>query len=382
MSKKIKMNRLTASVNHMEGDRVPISDSFWSGFISMACDKWGNSYDLYRKFDLDYIIISPNMDPVIMDFEIIHSEGKDITVKTGFGATVTRRADFPMPHYVSFAITEPEQMADFVLEPAGDIRRIFRSGQDQINCLGDCLSGPIPCWNDRVDSYVEDFPVFGGICEGYEYLWRCIGTTNALMWMMTDENEMSVFIERLGEFLVELTRIQAADKRLSGICIYGDVAYGKGMMFSPALWKKHFKPITKKIIEVCREANLITLYHGCGNAVQIYDDLIEIGLDAYHPLEVKAGLDVIKLKDQYGDKLTFVGNIDVMILESGDENLIEKEVLTKLKAALGGGYIMQSDHSVSSNVSLESYEFMLSLIKEYGNYPLDIERIENRLLLL
>jgi uroporphyrinogen-III decarboxylase len=161
--------------------------------------------------------------------------------------------------------------------------------------------------------------------------------------------------------------------------IWGDVAYVNGMLFSPEMWRGYFKPIVKRIIEVCNEAGLMTIYHGCGNATPIYNDLIEIGLGGYNPVEVKAHLDVVDLCKDYGDRLTFVGNIDVRELESGDRDRIKREVLYKLQAAKGGGYIIQSDHSVSSDVAPESYAYMVELIREYGNYPLDMDKIKKEI---
>ena len=379
MGKEQKLLRIRAALENKEGDRVPISDFFWTGFTKNAGKRWGDGCDLYRKFDLDYIIVNPNMDPVMQDFEVLKQAGEDITIKTGFGATVMRRGDLPMPHFDDFSVKEPEALADFIIEPARDKRRLYRAGQDQLNCLGDQLAGPIPCWSDRVDAYAADFPVFGSVCEGFEYLWRCVGTENALMWMLTDEEAFAAFLARIGDFAVDLARVQAEDGRLSGMYIWGDVAYVKSMMFSPAIWRRYFKPIVKRIIDVCHEAGLMTVYHGCGDASLIFDDFIEIGLDGYNPLEVKAGLDVVKLKEQYAGKLAFVGNIDVRALESGDKDRIAKEALYKLKAGRGGGYVVQSDHSVSSGVTPESYEYLVSLVREYGAYPLDIERIDRKL---
>jgi len=81
-------------------------------------------------------------------------------------------------------------------------------------------------------------------------------------------------------------------------------------------------------------------------------------------------LDVVELKKDYRDKLSFVGNIDVRILESGDPEAIRNEVKYKLKAAKGGGWIFQSDHSVSSRVAPESYELAIDTLREFGSYPL------------
>ena len=379
MSKEDKLSRVQAALTHNEYDRVPVSDFFWTGFTNNAKKMWGEDCDLYRKFDLDYVVVNPNLDPVIRDFEILSQEGEDITLKTGFGATVRRRADLPMPYFEDFSVENPEDMTGFIIEPADDKRRFNRAGQDQLNCLGDQLVGAIPSWNDRVNSYVEDFPVFGSVTDGFEYLWRCVGTENALFWMLTDEELFAQFLQRIGDFMEEMARLQVADGRLSGLYIWGDVAYTNSMMFSPDLWRKYFKPIVKRVIDVCREAGLMTIYHGCGDVREIFDDFVEIGLQGYNPLEAKAGLDAVELKKKYANKLAAVGNIDVRALETGNKDTIAAEVLYKLKAGEGGGLIVQSDHSVSSLVKPESYEYMVSLVREYGTYPLDLDRINKKL---
>ena len=154
--------------------------------------------------------------------------------------------------------------------------------------------------------------------------------------------------------------------------IAGDVAYRAGMLFSKQYWRDLFRPHVKAIIDLCHRHNLMTLYHGCGNAREIFDDLVEIGLDAYHPLEAKAGLDVVKLKAKYAGKLAFAGNIDVRVLEGGDRQAIEREVIYKLQAARGGGWVFQSDHSVSSAVSPESYQLAIDTLRRHGGFPLAI----------
>jgi hypothetical protein len=47
-------------------------------------------------------------------------------------------------------------------------------------------------------------------------------------------------------------------------------------------------------------------------------------------------------------------------------------VLRKLNAAKGGGMIFQSDHSVPSNVSGQNYDYVVNLVREYGQYPLQL----------
>jgi uroporphyrinogen-III decarboxylase len=126
------------------------------------------------------------------------------------------------------------------------------------------------------------------------------------------------------------------------------------------------------MIDECHRNNLPLIYHGCGNVELILEDFIEMKLDAYNPLEVKAGLDAVKLKQQFGNKLAYCGNNNIQVWETGDRELIKRDVLRKLNAAKGGGFIFQSDHSVSSDVSGLTYDYVVKLVREYGKYPLQL----------
>ncbi len=373
-NKKAKLERLHAALRHEEADRVPAGEFFWTNFCKRAQARWGDDFDPYLRFDLDYIVMNPNMDPRIQPFEIVEESGEDVVVRTGFGATIRRRGDLPMPSYEAFSITEPSQMASFALDDPADPRRFFEGGDDQINGVADVLARDLPSWSDRVDAYAADFPVFGSICEPHEYLWRIIGSENTLFWMASDPEPLAAFVDRIGEHLLAMTQaqIEAGRGRLSGMYVWGDVAYVRGMMFGAPRWREMFKPHVRAIIALCHERDLPVVYHGCGDASEILDDMVEIELDGYNPLEAKAGLDVVKLKERYAGRLAFVGNIDIRVLESNDPDAIRREVLYKLQAAQGGGWVFQSDHSVSSDVAPESYELAIHTLREHGDYPLDV----------
>jgi uroporphyrinogen-III decarboxylase len=104
-----------------------------------------------------------------------------------------------------------------------------------------------------------------------------------------------------------------------------------------------------------------------------------MGIDAYNPLEVKAGMDVVELRRRYGHHIGFCGNLDVQKWERGNRAEIREEILRKLSAAQGGGLIFQSDHSVTSGVSGKTYDYIIKLIRERGTYPLDLGEFDERL---
>lgn len=371
-----KLDRMNKTLRHEEADRVPISDFFWSSFV----ERWRKELDLpadaspYSYYDLDWICTVPNMDPHIKPFEVIQEHEDDIILKTGYEAVIRKKYDVQMPYFVSFETDTLEKMDAFTFDDPWDDRRFFSGGDNQIAGLGDVITRNLPPWVDGVKSLYPDFPVYGSICEGHEQLWRIIGSENTYLWIGLYPEELGKFIERVGNFVIELTKaqIKAADGLLDGMVIWGDVAYRNGMLFSPDYWRANFKPIVQEQIRVCHDAGIPVIYHGCGNASLIYQDFIDMGLDSYNPLEAKSGLDVVELRKTWGHQMGFCGNIDALDWAEAPLEKLKAQVLRKMNAARGGGYIVQSDHSVPSNVSAERYEFVLNLVRNNGAYPLDL----------
>jgi len=147
-----------------------------------------------------------------------------------------------------------------------------------------------------------------------------------------------------------------------------DLACTRGTLFSPATWRTVFKPMYRRLGEFLRTNGIVFLMHCCGNCEALLGDLIECGLQVIQPLQASAGLDVRKLKSEYGKNLTFWGNIDVTKM-SGPEAACEAELREKILCAKeGGGYIYHSDHSVPPEVTFERYRKILAWVEQYGTY--------------
>lgn len=371
-----KLDRMLKTLRHEEADRVPVSDFFWGGFLRRWIEELGlpDDTDIYDYYDLDWQCTTPNMDPHIKSFEILKENDEEVLVRTGYEAVIRKKFADPMPAFLSFSMDDIDQLEDFVFDDPWDDRRYFSGGDNQIAGVGDGFARNTPPWIDTVKEIYPKRPVFGSICEGHEQVWRIVGSENVMMWIGLYPEKFGRFVERVGDFLVEMTKaqIKAAGGMLDGMVIWGDVAYVNGMLFSPVYWRRWFKPIVEKMVQVCHEANIPVIYHGCGNATSLYEDFIAMGMDCYNPLEARAGLDVVELRKEYGHRMAFCGNMDVLEWAEAPMDELKRIVMRKLNAAKGGGYIFQSDHSVPSNVSAERYEFAINLVRKHGVYPLQL----------
>lgn len=371
-----KLERMNKALRHEEPDRVPISDFFWGGFLR----RWRNELNLpedaepYTHYDLDWIVTVPNMDPHIRPFEMLRESDQEVVVKTGYETTLRKSFHMPMPEQVSWDTDTIEKLEAFRFDDPRDPRRFFSGGDNQIAGVGDGFTRNLPPWIETVKTLRKDRPVYGSMTEAAECLTRLIGQMNLFLWIGEHPERFGEQILRIGEFYATCAKaaLEAAEGLLDGFVIWGDVAFKTGMFFSPDYWRRYFQPCVAEMIRCCHEHGLPVIYHGCGNVQAIFTDFIDMELEAYNPLEAKAGMDAVELRRRYGHRIAFCGNSDVTIWEEGEPEKVRREVLRKLNAAKGGGMIFQSDHSVTSRVSGATYDGIVKLVREYGKYPLQL----------
>ncbi|HSV31324.1 MAG TPA: uroporphyrinogen decarboxylase family protein [Atribacteraceae bacterium] len=363
---------LTALRDRREPDRVPLTDFYWTDFYRNWLREMNlpEGTDIYEYYDLDVKLITPNIDPRVESCRVLEQTKDYVVFKSGFGCTVKKDFSAPMPMFLDFEVKSASELSSFRFEDPRDDRRYFEPRCDILN-NGDSF-GLLPSYLEALDQNQSKFAVFGSVCEPHEAMWRIRGTEGLLMDLAVESQKVKDFAERVTDFMLGVLERQTELADLTGIIIWGDVAYDKGMFFSPDTWWKIYYPCVKRLCDVIREKGLLAVYHGCGRSLDIFEGLIEAGVQVYNPLEAKAGMDPVELKKRFGDRIAFYGGIDMRLLGEGSWEEVQQEVLYKLQAGQGGGYMPASDHSVASNVNPRIYDRMITLLKERGSYPLDL----------
>lgn len=141
---------------------------------------------------------------------------------------------------------------------------------------------------------------------------------------------------------------------------------GKSFM-SPRMYRELFQPAGRKAAEWAHRHGCVVHYHSCGNVTQLAPDLIDAGVDMLNPLEVKAGMDPVGLKQQFGDRLAFHGGLNAMCYEPPEAMWAEMRRVIPLMMD-SGGYVIATDHSIPDSVSLQQYRQFVSLAKQIGRY--------------
>jgi uroporphyrinogen decarboxylase len=148
---------------------------------------------------------------------------------------------------------------------------------------------------------------------------------------------------------------------------YDDLGYKGTTFFSPELYRKLVQPFHKRAVEWAHRKGIYARLHSCGDVRTLLPDIVATGVDALNPLEVKAGMDALQTKREYGNRLVLHGGVNAVLWSDKDRIVAEIE---RLVPALkeNGGYIFASDHSIPNSVSLENFKAIIETVKRCGSY--------------
>ncbi|MDF1514295.1 MAG: uroporphyrinogen decarboxylase family protein [Anaerolineae bacterium] len=353
--KMTSFERFSRMYAHRPADRIPVIDAPWGATI----ERWHTeglptNVSFVDYFDLDRIAhIGVDNSPQYPE-HIVEQTDEYVINTTRWGATLKNWKHIAStPEFIDFKIDGPDawQKAKSRMTPSRD---------------------RIP-WKMLQENHAqwrqEGYWIEAGLWFGFDvtHSWT-VGTERLLMALLTDpEWCMDMFNHFLDIDIALLDQVWDAGYTFDAVSWPDDMGYKQNQFFSVRTYRHLLKPVHKRAVDWAHAKGVKVRLHSCGDVNPFIPDLVEIGIDALNPLEVKAGMDPCRLKVQFGDDLVLHGGINAVYWD--DKDRIEAEmrrVIPILKAH--GGYIFSSDHSVPSSVSLENFRNITTLAKELGSY--------------
>ncbi|MCX6383515.1 MAG: hypothetical protein NTV16_03385 [Actinobacteria bacterium] len=212
----------------------------------------------------------------------------------------------------------------------------------------------------------------------FETAWYMRGFEQFLMDLMINQDFAKVLMEKICSIQMRIDErcLELAGKYIQILKLAGDDLGGQeGPLISPEIFRQMIKPILCKRWEVIkskfRKINPkgYVMFHSCGNIYPIIPDFIECGLDILDPIQKVKGMEIEKLKAEFGNKLTFHGAIDTQyLLPNGSPAEVRSEV-KRIISILGknGGYIAAPVHNLQADVPVENIIALSDAVRESGN---------------
>lgn len=393
--------RVIKTINHEEPDRVP---SFESSIDNLKiCKHYGAKYVYQgtgKALKMAYYLFLGNekrltkfLTKLMTKEKTIKSALKknvDLYTKIGIDLAITPIALFPVMYEKNGFVDDYARKFKIVKNPADNMDVNYYVG----GYLNDF---------EEYEAFMEKYPldpdapirensfragkeleketngklyIIPGMAGMMEATWEGFGLENFSRLLKRKKQIKKVFDDR-GQFAVELTKRVIEWGETGGILIFDDYGYKQGLFMSPKNYREFVFPWLTKICDTAHKGGIKVILHCCGDNYLIFEDIINAGVDALHPIEPTTAnpeYDIFKLNKKYGDKICFVGNVSPQDLYDKDPEYIKNYTKKLLKeVAPGGGFILSSGHSINPAIKLENFLAMYDILKQYGKYPIKIE---------
>lgn len=284
-----------------------------------------------------------------LDFEEQTIEETDETILTlnGNGAQLRRwKSKSGTPEHVDFNVKErsawEKQIKPFLV--AVDRRRIrFETYRDAKKQAAE--EERAFCW-----SGVAPFEQMHPVC-GHEYM---------LMGMALDPDWVKDMVNTFADMTIMHLDVLFEEEGVpDAFWFYEDMGFKEKPFMSPAMYQDIVQPGHAKLFDYAHGKGCKVIVHSCGFVEPLVPGLVDAGMDCLQAMEVKAGMDMPRIAEQFGDRLSFCGNIDIRVIASNDHQKINEELDRKIKPILqmGSGFILHSDHSIPPDVEHDTLKY-------------------------
>jgi len=161
-----------------------------------------------------------------------------------------------------------------------------------------------------------------------------------------------------------LDRVSAA-VGVDVLVVHEDMAGKSGPLIGPDQVREFVLPYYRRIWDMMRDRGTRLFDQDSdGDMNPIIDVFLEAGINCMHPMEPAAGMDIVKVREKYGDRLSFYGGIDKHVIRK-DHAAIDAELEYKLPPMIrSGGCVLGLDHRIPNGTPLEAYRYFLDRVWE------------------
>ena len=346
--------------NHKKPDRIGLYEHFWGDTYKSWREKGkisdGTDFTLHFNFDLCQAWVFNFAGDLSYTPEVIAEDDETITVKDQNHAILRRHKKHDStPEHVGFTVDCREKWEELIKPNIfADPKRInFEAYRN----------------TKKYAAEHNKFFMWSGV-NVFELIHPVCGHEIFMMAMIDDPEWVTDMCDTYAKVTVEMWEMLFAQEGApNGIWFYEDMGFKGAPFMSPAMYRHFIQPSHELTCNYAHSKNLKVMMHSCGFIEPLLPYMIEAGIDGLQTIEIKAGMDLVRIYKEFGDKIAFMGGIDVRTLYSNDRAIIDKELESKIPIVKEGfAYFLHSDHSIPKTVEYETYQYFIEKGLELGTY--------------
>ncbi len=204
----------------------------------------------------------------------------------------------------------------------------------------------------------------------FQQLYEFVFDFNSFSYLLYDDYTLiEELIEAGIEYWLSFSEYIVTERLVDFIYFADDLALKSGLFVKPDMLRDLYLRRYRKVLGVFADAGIPIVFHSDGDVSAIMDDLLEMGIDCFNPIDPYS-MDYRALKKRYGRNLTLMGNIDLVFpLANGTPEDVRRDVQEHMRVCKPGyRYICATSHSMTNYVPDENVVAMIDAIHDYGLY--------------
>lgn len=209
-------------------------------------------------------------------------------------------------------------------------------------------------WPSREREYKDLEPYFTIGCMNGP-ISGLIEQQGFLKAMLSTKNNPALFSATATDLLqkTEKTAQWAGSNGFQAMAITDDIAGNQGLYFSFDYFQDTLWPVYKAMAEIIKGQGMFAFFHSDGDIRKIIGLLIQAGIDCIHPVDTQAGQDLYQLKEEFGQRVCFMGHIDPLTWSS---ERVQREIGLAETVFNKGGLILGSTCGLSLETITEKFK--------------------------
>lgn len=216
----------------------------------------------------------------------------------------------------------------------------------------------------------EGVLVVGRIPGGWDVARELMGEEVACLTYYDQPELMHDILDTVGRTAEQVFERVTEQITIDQLFVHEDMAGKSGPLAGPAQVRAFITPYYRRAWDLLssRGTRLFNL-DSDGNIGPVIEPLMEGGVNAMHPMEPAAGMDIVALRKQYGQRLALLGGIDKHVLRRSQDE-IRRELEYKMQPLMQrGGTVFGLDHRIPNGTPLENYRYYVRLGRELLDLP-------------
>jgi len=215
---------------------------------------------------------------------------------------------------------------------------------------------------ERINRYPNRFRVFPIGFSLYERAWTLRGMEALMMDFIDHPQFVQDLVNRIADYNIAQVQ-EALTYDIDALYFGDDWGQQRGLQMGATLWRQFLRPSLQRMYQAVKQAGKFVMIHSCGDVDELFEDLVDLGLDCFNPFQPEV-MDIWSLLPQFRGRLTFHGGLSTQkTLPFGTVQNVRDETKQLLDLGRQGSYIFAPAHDVEGDVPLENMLAMIELVQ-------------------